>query len=33
MFNKAFATLEAIYEELGLKRLFEIRVSDIEDVS
>jgi hypothetical protein len=33
MFKKSFDTLEAIYEELGLKTLFEILVKDFDDIS
>jgi len=33
MFKKSFDTLEAIYEELGLKKLFELLLKDLEDVT
>jgi hypothetical protein len=33
MFKKSFDTLESIYEEMGLKRLFELIVKDFDDIT
>jgi hypothetical protein len=33
MFKMTFDTLEAIYEEMGMKRLFQELIADLEDVT